>query len=142
MQLEPWQRDLITGCRVARFATTPAQGAPALLPVCYAFLEERFFIPIDEKPKSGRPLARLRNIDRDPAVSLLIDRYDDDWSQLAWLRVEGIAVAVDGGSFPHALAALRSRYYQYREMDLESRELIVIAPLRFTAWRWKPWLSC
>ena len=85
---------------------------------------ESLVIAIDEKPKAGLRLARLRNIERDPRVSLLADRYDEDWTQLAWVRVEGNAEILErGGADPAALAALRDRYPQYRDMDLEPRPL-------------------
>jgi PPOX class probable F420-dependent enzyme len=136
MRLSAWERALIEESRAARLATIGPRGLPALVPVCYAFIEDRFVIPIDEKPKSGRPLARLQNIDRDPRVSLLMDRYDDDWTQLAWLRIEGTAAAIDGSAWPAAIVALRGRYPQYAGMALETRPLIVITPTRSRSWRW------
>jgi PPOX class probable F420-dependent enzyme len=132
-----WELELIGRSRRAALATIGAAGRPNLVPVCFAFAAGRFAVPIDEKPKSGRPLARLRNIDRDPRVSLLFDHYDDDWRQLAWLRVEGVAsLESEGGPFRRELDELRRRYAQYREMALESRPLILIEPTRAVSWRW------
>ena len=68
---EAWQREFIHELRVARLATVAPSGYPALVPVCYAFVDDRIFIAIDEKPKSTSDLARLRNIVRNPRVSLL-----------------------------------------------------------------------
>ena len=128
---------LIDECRVARLGMVAPGGAPQVLPVCFAFVEGRFAIAIDEKPKSGRRLARLRNIVHEPRVSLLLDRYEEDWTRLAWLRIEGKAVALDRGDANiGALAALRARYPQYASMDLESRPLIVLEPLSLAGWRW------
>jgi PPOX class probable F420-dependent enzyme len=137
MHLEPWHMELIERSRVARLATVSPAGTPALVPVCFALFEGRFAIPIDDKPKSGRPLARLRNLAAEPRCALLFDHYDDDWSQLAWLRVDGSASVIDGGMAPEMLAALRSRYSQYREMDLEHRSVIVMTPARCVSWRWQ-----
>jgi len=137
MPFEPWQLELIESCRSATLATINRTGTPSLVPVCYAYLDGRFVIAIDEKPKSGRPLARLRNIAADPRVTLLIDRYDDDWAKLAWLRVEGGAVAIDAMAWPGAVGALRTRYTQYRDMALERRPIMVITPQRHVAWRWQ-----
>ena len=135
---EDWQLELIRDLRVARMATLAPSGYPALVPVCYALHEGRLFIAVDEKPKSTTSLARLRNIDRDPRVSLLFDRYDDDWTRLAWVRVEGhVSVLTRGEAAPATLAALRDRYPQYREMDLEARPLIAVEPLRTVGWRWR-----
>lgn len=135
--LDDWELQLIADCRVARLATLAGDGRPHLVPVCYAFVGERFAIAIDEKPKSGRELARLANIERDARVSLLIDRYDDDWRQLAWVRIDGRAVVYErGDDWPEALRGLRSRYAQYTAMALESRRLIQITPARAASWRW------
>ena len=75
--------------RVARLATADAEGHPHVVPVCYAFDGARFYIPLDEKPKrvAAIQLKRVRNIEARPEVSLVIDRYDDDWSQLAYVQV-------------------------------------------------------
>ena len=135
---EPWQRDLLTQSKVGHFGTLTPEGAPHLVPVCYALLEnDTLVIAIDEKPKRPGRLARLQNIDRDPRVSLLVDVYDDaDWSRLAWLRVDGEAIVIErAGERPDALTAFRERYDQYRSMALEERPLIVIQPARITGWR-------
>jgi PPOX class probable F420-dependent enzyme len=99
--------------------------------------EGKVVIAIDEKPKHGTELARLRNIHRDPRVSLLVDDYSDDWEQLAWVRLDGTAAIVPrADELPGALAELRKRYPQYRQMNLEARPMIVISPARVVEWRW------
>jgi PPOX class probable F420-dependent enzyme len=134
---EPWQVELIEECRVARLGTVARDGRPHLVPVSYALVDGRFFVSVDEKPKRSTRLARLRNIEQDPRVSLLVDRYDDDWRQLAWVRVDGEALVVERGeAWPEAVEGLRRRYEQYREMSIESLPMIVISPERVTAWRW------
>jgi PPOX class probable F420-dependent enzyme len=136
MDLSQWQRELVENARVARLGTVARDGRPALVPVCYALVDDRFVIAIDEKPKSGRELGRLRHLRRDPRAALLIDHYDDDWTRLAWLRFEGEAVTLSAREWPAAITALRSRYPQYAEMDLDSAPLIVFSPRRVVAWRW------
>lgn len=134
---DPWQRALIDELRVARLATIAPGGQPHLVPVCYARVENTVVIPVDEKPKRSARLARLRNIVRDPRVTLLFDRYDDDWTRLAWVRIEGTAALQPrGDASTEALSALRARYPQYREMALEALPLIVVEPIRVVAWRW------
>lgn len=136
MELLPWQDELIRSSPTASLATIGPQGLPALVPICFAYVDGRFFFSIDEKPKSGRTLARLRNIDRDPRATLLFDRYAEDWTRLAWLRFECTAAALAASGWPEALAALRVRYPQYKEMALEAHPLVVLTPHRLVAWRW------
>lgn len=134
---EDWQLALLAELRVARLGTIARDGRPHLVPACYAWVDGRFAIAVDEKPKRAGQLARIRNIERDPRVTLLFDRYDDDWNQLAWLRVEGIAeVRAMGSEWPEALEALRARYPQYAGMSLDSLPVIAITPERVTGWRW------
>lgn len=138
LELEAWQRDLVESSRVARLATLNPDGSPHLVVVCFAEVDGRFVIPIDEKPKTSTRLARLRNIEHNPRVSLLFDHYDEDWTQLAWLRIDGTAeVVVAGAEMPAALGALRARYSQYGGMALENLPLLRIAPTRATSWRWQ-----
>jgi len=133
---EPWEAALVESARVARLATIAPDGRPHLVPVCFAWTEGRFAIAIDEKPKRSGPLARVRNIERDPRVTLLVDHYDDDWTHLAWLRIDGKAAVLSrGDARPDILAALRARYQQYASMDIESRPLILITPSRIASWR-------
>ncbi|MFN0094024.1 MAG: TIGR03668 family PPOX class F420-dependent oxidoreductase [Dehalococcoidia bacterium] len=135
--LEPWVADLLAAARVGRLGTVSPDGRPHLVPVCYAVVSSgTIAIAIDEKPKSGRPLARLRNITRDPRVSFLVDRFSDDWDQLAWVRLDGQAAVVPGRERPAVLAALRDRYPQYRQMALEALPLILIEAETVTSWRW------
>lgn len=132
-----WEQELIDSSRVARLATVGFDGRAHLVPACYAQVDGRFVISVDEKPKRGGELARVRNIKRDPRVTLLIDHYDDDWSQLAWVRIDGMAAVFPNGRVePEALAALRARYRQYHDMGLETLPLIVITPERCASWRW------
>ena len=136
---EPWQEMLLRESRVAVLATIAANGEPQTVPVCFVLIGERIAISIDEKPK-GDPhaIARLRNIARDPRVTLLVDHYDDnDWERLAWMRVHGRAEVFDsGGEWPGALESLRAKYPQYRAMALETLPLIRIEPVRVASWRW------
>ncbi len=134
---ERWQLELVAECRVARLGTIAADGRPRLVPVCYAVVGGAVVIAVDEKPKRGGRLARLRDIARDPRVTMLVDRYEDDWTRLAWVRIEGrAAVQERGEEHPAALEALRARYPQYREMRIEKLPLIVITPERVVGWRW------
>ena len=135
--LTGWEAELIDQQPVARLGTNGPRGWPHLVPVCYALLNGAFYIPIDEKPKAGGTLARVANLTRDGKATLLVDRYDDAWEQLAWVRIECSATVLErGDSQPEALLALRHRYHQYQRMALEERELIVLTPERIVSWHW------
>jgi len=124
--------------RVGRLATADADGHPHVVPICYAFDGERFYTPLDEKPKrvAGKELRRVRNIEARHEASLVIDQYDDDWSKLGYVLVYGRADLIAPGQAMHerALALLRERYAQYREMELERQFVIVITPERVVSW--------
>jgi len=124
--------------RVARLATVDAEGHPHIVPVCYAFDGIRFYIPLDEKPKrvDESKLRRVRNIEAQHEASLLIDQYDDDWSRLGYVLVNGHAGLLQPADPLHAqaLLLLRERYVQYRTMKLERHMVIVITPGRVTSW--------
>lgn len=126
--------------RVARLATAGADGAPHLVPVCYARAGDRLYFVIDAKPKrrTGRALKRMRNIAANPAIALLVDDYAEDWRRLEYLLVRGDAAIVeDAREYARALAALRVRYPQYRTMDLDGPEhpVVGITPTSVHAWR-------
>lgn len=131
----------IAGMRVARLATVDSDGAPSQVPICYALIgdaESRIVSVLDEKPK-GVPdaeLARVRNIRRDPRVSLIVDHYEEDWSKLAFVKIRGRAEIVEPGERHHAsaIAGLREKYPQYRSMAIERRPVILIDDLHATSW--------
>ena len=124
--------------RAARLATADADGNPHVIPVCYAFDGTRFYTPLDEKPKrvTGSKLRRVRNIEVRPEVALVIDQYDDDWSRLGYVLVQGRAelLSPEDITHAHALELLRERYSQYRTMALEKYPVIVITPDHVTSW--------
>ncbi|MBA4180489.1 MAG: TIGR03668 family PPOX class F420-dependent oxidoreductase [Anaerolinea sp.] len=135
--MEPSHAALLEECRVGHLGTVGPSGRPHLVPVCYALYEGLIVIAVDEKPKRETlDLARLRNIRRDARVTLLVDRYSEDWSRLAWLRIDAIAsVQPAGGAHPGALAALRARYPQYAAMVLEERPLVTLQAERVSSWQ-------
>jgi PPOX class probable F420-dependent enzyme len=108
-------RGLVESARVGRLGTVGADGAPHLVPVCYALIGDTAYHAVDHKPKRSRNLRRIANIEATGRVSLLVDEYDDDWSRLWWVRLDGSGrVITDGPEFARAVAALTGRYPQYR----------------------------
>lgn len=144
-RLEPWQAAFLAATRVARLGTVTPEGAPHVVPVCFAARLAgaelvALYIALDEKPKrvAVRELRRVRNLLARPTVTLLADRYDDaNWDNLAFARIDGEAALVEPGADEHvaALALLRGKYPPYRAMRLESRPVIAISPTRATCWR-------
>ncbi|WP_376794102.1 TIGR03668 family PPOX class F420-dependent oxidoreductase [Thermogemmatispora sp.] len=132
------ERRFVLGQRVARLATADAAGHPHLVPVCYAFDGTCFYTPLDEKPKrvAVRKLRRVRNIEERPEAALLIDHYEDDWSRLGYVLVEGEARLLQPGDEQQrqALLLLRARYPQYQGMALEELPVIMLTPRAVTSW--------
>jgi PPOX class probable F420-dependent enzyme len=145
MPLEPLlsgdQRAFLGSARRAVLATIAPDGHPRLVPICFVVIGDPpiLYTPIDDKPKlSSDPfaLARVRDIQVDPRVTVLVDRWHEEWTRLAWLRAEGRATLLDPGLAEHAaaVAALRARYLQYEAHRLEERPVIRIELERMVGW--------
>lgn len=133
--LSEQQTTFVIAQRVGRLATADARGNPHVVPVCFALAAGSLYITIDEKPKSGRPLKRLRNMAENPSIAFVVDRYDDDWTQLGWLMLRGPAeILADGLEHDHAQTLLRERYAQYRSMQLANLPVIALRIERVTSW--------
>ena len=130
------ERAFLESQRVAHLATADAAGIPNVGPVCFAVAGDSVYMTIDRKPKSGRPLKRLRNIAENPNVTLTADHYDDnDWTKLRWVMVRGRAEILESGAeHDDAQARLRDKYPQYRAMDLAPLPVIAIRIERVTGW--------
>ena len=132
-----WAVDFVRDARAGRLATASADAEPHVIPCVYVLLDDAIFSIVDEKPKSGRRLLRLRNIDASGRAALIVDHYDDDWTQLAFVLIRGPATTITAADsrYAPALAALRVKYPQYREMALEDSEMVVLEAERWVAWR-------
>jgi PPOX class probable F420-dependent enzyme len=109
-------RRRVAAARVAHLATIGADGRPHIVPICFALDEQTLYFAVDAKPKRTHNLKRLRNIAANPAVSILVDHYEDDWDRLWWVRLDGNArVVTDNAEVERALHLLARRYAQYRE---------------------------
>ncbi|HLT19249.1 MAG TPA: TIGR03668 family PPOX class F420-dependent oxidoreductase [Thermomicrobiales bacterium] len=132
-----WAVEFVRAARVGRLATASAGGEPHVIPCVYVLLDGALYSIVDEKPKSGRRLQRLRNIDATGRAALVVDRYDEDWSQLAFVLIRGPATTITNADprYAPALAALREKYPQYREMSLEDSEMVMLEAERWVAWK-------
>ncbi len=104
----------LTEARSATLGTVDSAGQPHLVPIVFVYREGRLYTAVDRKPKSTRRLKRLSNIEANSSVSVLLDRYDDDWTRLWWIRVDGTARVIDSGrSFREGIALLTTKYQPY-----------------------------
>ena len=147
---------LVVDARTAVLATVRPDGGPRLVPICFAVApSDRTGLPadgpgaaalvvhspIDEKPKRARDahaLARVADVLARPAVELLVERWDEDWRRLAWVRLDGTASVLEPDMAPlerrAAIGALRAKYPQYGSHDLEGRPLLRIVVERAAWW--------
>jgi PPOX class probable F420-dependent enzyme len=141
--LSTTERAFLADARRAVLATIAPDGRPRLVPICCVVDPTRpvLWTPLDEKPKAVDDvvhLARVRDIQADPRVTVLADRWGEDWTQLAWIRCNGTASVVEPGADVRergaVIAALRGKYPQYVSHDLETRPIIRIAIERTTSW--------
>jgi len=108
--------DRLASAPVGTFASIKPDGWPHLVAVTFAVIEGSLVHMIDHKPKTTRRLQRLRNVEQTPRACLLVDNYDDDWSALWWVRVDGGAsVETEGEKWEKGRVSLVDKYPQYRE---------------------------
>jgi PPOX class probable F420-dependent enzyme len=134
-------RDLlrrVAEARVARLATTDADGRPHLVPICFVLEGGVLYSAVDRKPKRSRDLRRLRNIRERPWATVLVDHYEEDWSRLWWARLRGPARVLAGGEeAERALAALAAKYPQYRR-EPPPGPVVAVEVSEWRAWRGAP----
>jgi PPOX class probable F420-dependent enzyme len=108
--------ELVREARVARLATIDPDGRPHLVPIVFALDGETLYTAVDAKPKRSRVLRRIENARARPDVTVLVDRYDDDWDRLWWVRLRARARVLDeGDEAERALRLLAEKYEQYAE---------------------------
>ncbi|MFJ8533891.1 TIGR03668 family PPOX class F420-dependent oxidoreductase [Streptomyces sp. NPDC093591] len=135
-------RRRFAAARVARLATVDPMGRPHLVPVVFARRGDRIVTAVDRKPKRSERLGRLRDIAGHPAVSLLVDVYDEDWARLWWVRADGDARTLlpdasderTRDEYAVAVGLLRRKYPQYRNQP-PAGPAIVITVVRWSGWR-------
>ena len=136
--LSPSEAAFTARQRVAHLATANAAGRPHVVPICFVYLDGRVYSPVDDKPKRTLRLARLRNIEANPQAAVIFDEYDEDWRRLRYVILRGRADILEPGrdedERARALAALREKYPQYRDMPLEGRSIIRVTPEAAASW--------
>jgi PPOX class probable F420-dependent enzyme len=127
-------RQRMAAARVARLATVRPDGTPHIVPCCFVLDGDTIYSAVDAKPKTTLALQRLANVRANPHASLVVDHYDDDWSQLWWIRVDGDARVVERDD---AVALLQAKYPQYAQTP-PLGALIAIGVTRWRAWTASP----
>lgn len=131
-EVPPGPGAVLEAARRAVLVTTAPNGTPRPVPACFAVRGGEIVTAVDHKPKSGAPLARIADIRRTGRAVLLVDRWDEDWTRLAWLRIEARARLDTPGS---ADAVLVPRYPQYAAAPPVG-DVIALIPERVVWWTW------
>src|SRR5438067_8514803 len=134
-ELPGWAQELIQAAPVARLGLLDSRDRPRVLPVTFAVVDGEIWTAVDHKPKRspGRELARVRWLRRRPGAALTVDRYDDDWSRLAWVQALGQA-SIEENAPEDVLEALVAKYRQYED-EAPGGPFIGLEPRRFVHWR-------
>lgn len=139
--------ETLNNSRIARLATVdPENNQPYLVPVVFAFDGNNIFIPIDDKPKKTinlNQLKRVKNIQKNPNISFLIDTYDDeDWNNLSYLIIQGKARIVvnrlkdTNTTINTAHSLLSEKYLQYKKLVGMGDSCIVIDIQKVIKWKY------
>ena len=127
-----WER--LRAARVGRLATADAGGIPHVVPFVFAVVDHTLYWAVDQKPKRSRRLRRLDNIAANPNVEVVVDRYEDDWGRLWWVRAAGTArIVEDDPERGRALEALAEKYEQYRTQPPEG-PVVAVDVTRVSGW--------
>ena len=135
--MNPDQERLIKGKRVGHLATADPQGVPHIVPICFVYYEGCFYSALDQKPKrtSKANLKRVRNILANPQVALVVDHYEEEWSNLWYVLIFGSAqILQEGEEQKRAVGLLGAKYNQYQDIDIDHSPMIKIIPARVVSW--------
>lgn len=134
-ELSDEERRFLAARRVGHLATADRSAVPHVVPVCFAVAGATLYVTVDEKPKRAAPLKRIRNIVANPAVAVVVDRYDEDWTRLGWVMLRGAAeILASGKEHDEAQALLRRRYPQLEAMRIAGLAVIAVRIDKVASW--------
>ena len=140
--LDAGSRALLDSARVAHLATADQYARPHAVPIVFVLSDTKLYFPLDRKPKRDddwHMLRRVRNIETNGRVSIVVDRYDEDWTKLAWVLLEGVATIIETGAERDAAAAdLARKYAQYQSGGLDGRPVVRVFIERAVQWSGSP----
>ena len=133
MMLPDRERGFLLRRRIGHLATADVSGIPSVVPVCFALENDTLYTALDDKPKRTRRPRRVRDLEANPHVAFIADRYDEEWSRLGWVMIRGEAHTLESSKeFESGCELLRRRYPQYATMTLSP--LVVIRILAVRSW--------
>ena len=116
--------------RVCRVATVGA-GVPHVVPVVHVLVDGKICFASEGEAK------KIRNLRRRPRATVVVDVYDEDWSRLRGVMVQGTAELISGGPrFRRLRALLYAKYAQYPEEAALTRGDVIVelTPRRVFSW--------
>jgi PPOX class probable F420-dependent enzyme len=131
---------MITRARVARLGTSDSYNQPYVIPVVFVFDGAYFFIPLDMKTKTVTPgnLRRVKNIEKNAKVALVIDQYSEAWEKLWFIMIMGKAWIIEKKNQVALLKEIHrmliTKYPQYKSLGM-GQSCIKIQPLKVTSWK-------
>lgn len=133
---------LLQPYRTGHLATADAAAVPHVIPICFVYDGGAIYSAIDHKPKraTGYRMQRIRNILANPRVAFIVDHYDEDWEQLAYILIRGTASILENGpERQHALHLLEAKYpqYQQRQLAKDTGLVVKIEPETIRQWTWQ-----
>jgi PPOX class probable F420-dependent enzyme len=134
-ELPSWAAGLLDEARVARLGLLDEDRRPRVLPVTFVVHAGSLWSAVDRKPKRdpAREPARVRYLRDNPDAALTVDRYDDDWSSLAWVQVLGEVAVLPVDREAAAVAALTAKYPQYTR-EPPPGPVLRLQPRRVLCW--------
>ena len=139
LTLDDASRALLASSRTAHLASADQYARPHVVPIVFVWDEPVLHFALDRKPKRAddwHTLRRVRNIETNGRVAIVVDRYDEDWTKLAWVLLEGLATIVETGEErDRAAARLTERYPQYRGGALDGCPVVRVDVERAVSWR-------
>jgi PPOX class probable F420-dependent enzyme len=131
-------RELLANARVAHLATADQYARPHAVPIVFVWREGILYTPLDRKPKredDWHALRRVRNIETNGRVAIVVDRYDEDWTRLAWVMLEGVATILETGEERDSAAKLLTgKYAQYETLSLDGRPIVRVGIEHESEW--------
>jgi len=138
IELSEAGRALLGSARVAHLATADQYARPHVVPIVFVWIEPSLFFPLDRKPKQSEDwhqLRRIRNLETNGRTSIVVDRWDEDWTKLAWVLLEGLATILEGGEDRDRAATwLAEKYAQYGTHGLDGCPIVRVAVEHAVEW--------